>query len=88
MHLRDILAFSALALAASVSARSVPQPPKGSSPIASATVENGGQGSELRSENFENRCGPKYGKCGKGKCCSTAGESFDSIPLNENNETY
>jgi len=80
MHLRDILVFSTLALAASVSSRSIPQPPKDDSPIVSATLDNGGQGSELRTENFENRCGPKYGKCGKGKCCSTAGEFFDSIP--------
>lgn len=88
MHLRDILAFSTLALAASVSARSIPQPPKDNSPIVSATVDIGGQGSELRTENFENRCGPKYGKCGKGKCCSTAGEFFDSTPSNEENQTY
>ena len=87
MHLRDILAFSTLALAASASARNIPQPPRDNSPIVSATWDNGGQGSELRAENFENRCGPKYGKCGKGKCCSTAGEFFDSIPLTGKNET-
>lgn len=80
MRLRGILTFSTLTLATCVSARSIkPQPPGDNSPIVSAILNNG-QGSELRTQNFENRCGPKYGKCGKGKCCSTAGELFDTIP--------
>ena len=80
MHLRDFFVFSALTLAACGSARSIPKTHLliDNPPIIS-TIQDDNHVGELVSRDANNRCGPEFGKCPDGKCCSTAGVSLNGF---------
>lgn len=80
MHLRDFFVSSALTLAACGSARSIPKTHLliDNPPIIS-TIQDDNHVGELVSRDANNRCGPEFGKCPDGKCCSTAGVSLNGF---------
>lgn len=80
MHMRDFFVFSALTLAACGSARSIPKMDLliENLPVVS-TIQDDNHVGRLVSRDSNNRCGPEFGKCPDGKCCSTAGVSLNGL---------
>lgn len=79
MHLRDFFVLSALTLAGCASARSIPKTDLLSSLPIVSTIQDDNHVGELVSRDANNRCGPQFGKCPDGKCCSTAGVSPNGL---------